>query len=44
MDLPELDELDMDFITEWEDLKRQLRDLREEQNRPMLVPTLLNNQ
>lgn len=40
LQLPDLDELDADFVAEWEDLKRQLRDLKEEQKRAVLVPTL----
>lgn len=35
-----VEDLDHEFIAEWENLKRQLRDLKEEQKRAILVPTL----
>lgn len=38
--LDQLEDLDPAFIQEWEDLKRQLRELKEEQERPVLVPVL----
>ena len=39
-ELVDLEELDAAFIQEWEELKKQLRDLKEEQARPILVPVL----